>query len=216
MNNFGQETLDYLTPKLLNNLLIAHFRSFSRLVKIIYFNPEYPQNNIIKYDANNPQYIYVFEKDKFVSYSKEYIIDTIIMNLWTILYNYYSQLNLNTFKNTLISNETFERIQEFIEDYGKLCKGITPCSMKELQLSVYETIKFCSLDTLKKKSILQIFAREHKLTLQAAKELWKIDPFAIFIKKNQKKTKRENPNDDNEKIYFKLKHNYIANSNPVP
>ena len=183
MNNFNQESLDFITPLQYTRILRAHYRSFSKLVKLIYFNPEYPQNSSVKYVETDSLHLQVSENGKFVSLSKEYVIDTIIMKLWTLLHNHYQTIDLETFKMRLISEETFDRVEEFMVDYRKLCTGIIPGSIKDIQNLIYETIRFYSLE--KKKTIIQIFAREYKTSLSHAKQLWKNDPFASFIKKNR-------------------------------
>lgn len=211
MNNFNHESLDFITQQHYNKILISHYRSFSKLIKLVYFNPEYPQNSTIKYVESDPDHLLTYEHDKFIPLSKEYVIDTIIMKLWSLLYEYYQTLDLETLKSRLISEETFERIQEFIADYRKLCMGVVPGSIKEIQQLIYETILFYSLE--KKKTIIQIYAREHKTTVVNAKQCWKNDEFAMFIKKHIKQFKRENPNEDNEQIYRKLKLAYNRTAN---
>jgi hypothetical protein len=203
MNNFNQENLDFITHRQYTKILTSHYRSFPKLIKLIYFNPEYSMNSTLKFVETDALHLYTYENDKFIPLSKEYVIDTLIMKLWALLYDHYQTIDLETFKMRLISEETFDRIEEFMIDYRKLCTGVTPGSIKEIQSLIYETIRFHSLE--KKKTIIQIFAREHKTTLTHAKQLWKNDSFACFIKKHIKQVKRDYPNDDNEVIYKKLK-----------
>ena len=146
LNNFGNEDKSFITNHDYRNIIISHYRGILRLINLIYFNPSYPVNHTLKYDASDQKYLLVHESGSFQPLIKEYVLDTIIIDAWARLVNYFEMIEASgrrvAFKNTLASEETLERIDAFIADYKKLCHGHNPLMLRDIRNDVYELIKF--------------------------------------------------------------------------
>jgi hypothetical protein len=147
INDFGKEDKSFINDNDLINILKCHFRGISKLVKLIYCNPNIPFNNNIKYIKNNEKELEILENGEFRIVNKEYIIDTIILDTWTILNNCYEKLNrenlLEDFKTSLICNETWERLTEFIQAYHKFKNG-DDINIENIREDIFNTIKLFS------------------------------------------------------------------------
>lgn len=155
IHNFGNEDKTFLTSYDFRNIIISHYRGITRLINLIYFNPNKPANHTLKYNVTDTKYVLVYESGSYQAIIKEYVLDTIIIDAWALLVNYFNMIEINdkrnAFKNTLASEETLERIDAFIADYKKLCNGYTPAMLHDIRNDVYELIKFHYMETEKKK-----------------------------------------------------------------
>ena len=126
INDFGKEDKSYISDEDLKNLLSIHFRGIQKLIRMIYFNDDHPENHNIK-PCTNKHMLEVLENGKFVELNKEYVLDTIIVDAWNRIVDYYYKLEeddeLDDFKESLVSKETEERLGQFINMYKKLCDG---------------------------------------------------------------------------------------------
>lgn len=140
--DFGKEDKSYISNNDFKKLLRAHFRGITKLIKYIHFNPEHISNNNIRYFNNN---IEVIENGIFIIMNKEYILDTLIIESWILLYNYYEEMSNNNellnFKKTLINEDTFIRIEEFIDMYQKICEG-EMISLDDIKIDIINMIKY--------------------------------------------------------------------------
>jgi len=144
INDFGKENKTFLTDSILRFFLISHFRSLPKLFRYIYYNNKYPSNQNIKYyDDEN---INILENGKWIYINKEYILDTVTLDMWILIYNYYETIKknnkLNDLKNSLICNETFQRIEEFIETYKQVCNGENLLIFTDLKNDIFDVIKY--------------------------------------------------------------------------
>lgn len=142
--DFGKENKNFITDSVLKYFLVSHFRSLPKLFRYIYFNNNYPENQNIKY--YNDDSINIIENGLWIIINKEYILDTITLDLWILIYNYYENIKknneLNNFKNSLICSETFERIEDFIKTYEKVCKGENSLIFSDIKKDIFNVIKY--------------------------------------------------------------------------
>lgn len=154
VHNFGNEDKSYLSEIDLRNFLSTHFRGLQRLIRFYHFNEDHPQNHNIRPSANQ-SFIDVITNGEFVPVNKEYVLDTVILDAWKTLVEFYNKLELegeiDDFRSTLISEETSERIDQFVETYKHVCDGKLESAHKELQNDIYEMIKYQSAQIAKKK-----------------------------------------------------------------
>lgn len=152
--NFGQEDTTFVTVHDLKHMLISHFRGITRYIKFVYFSETHPQNHTIRYDPNDSKHLEIHEDGMFRHVPNEYILDTIIMDAWQKLVGCYNHIEacgkIEAFKNSLISSETFERIEDFVSEYYKLCHGIAPSSLKDIRQDILDMIKIQSIELAKK------------------------------------------------------------------
>lgn len=157
VNEFGKENTSYITDHDLRNFLSTHFRGIQRLIRFIHFNDEHIENHNIKPTPSNSTTIDVYLDGNTMSLNKEYVLDTLIMDAWKRLVAFYEKLeedgDLDDFLDTLVSQETIDRIQQFVKTYRSICDGEN-IAHKDLHDDVYEMIKFQSLkfDKSKKKT----------------------------------------------------------------
>jgi len=154
INNFGNEDKSYITSLELKNALKSHFRGISKIFKLIYCNQDFKSNNTIRYIQNDSKNLEIFEDGKFIVMNKEYILDSIILDIWTMLNNYYIKLEdegkLSNFKDTLICNETWDRIIEFIRDFNKLKNGDS-INIESIRQEILNILKIYPTEKQKKR-----------------------------------------------------------------
>ena len=155
INNFGDEDKSFLTNFDYRNIIISHYRGIVRLVKLIYFNPNLPNNHTLKYDPIDERYLLVYDSGIFQPLIKEYVLDSIIIDAWARLVNYFDMIEAtgrrSVFKESLASEETLERIDAFTSDYRRLCQGHAVSMLQDVRNNVYEMIKFHHQVVKKKK-----------------------------------------------------------------
>lgn len=145
INNFGEEDKSFITNRDLKKMIISHYRGLQRLIVFIYFNDTYPNNHTIKHNPLHPNMVEVMDNGEFVMYPKEYVLDTIILDTWKIFYDFYEEMEKNNelfiFKNSLVCSETFDRIQNFIDSYRRLCEG-EQSIIKDIREDILNLIKY--------------------------------------------------------------------------
>jgi hypothetical protein len=142
---FGKEDTSFVTNEVIRKMIISHYRGIQRLIQFIYFNDDYPNNQTIRYNPKDNHELFIFEDGEFVSASKEYVLDTIIFNAWRKYIDYYESLEraqkVSAFKNSLVCQETFDRINHFVDTYRKICNGDFQPVIKDLRNDVMDMIK---------------------------------------------------------------------------
>jgi len=79
------------------------------------------------------------------------------MEVWQLFAEYYNLLEKNNkitaFKNSLVCQETFDRIANFVDSYQRLCDGEYLNIIKDIRADVTNAIKAqCLLNAQRKKS----------------------------------------------------------------
>lgn len=121
--------------------LKSHYRSLSRLIKILFFNKDKPECLNVKYDPKIPNYICVVKDSKWVPVHKDYFLDTVLLNLWTQLFDTFNKLG-EEFKEHLACEETYQRIENFIDDFRDFCDtGESKCWIEQ-KVIAYNYIVF--------------------------------------------------------------------------
>lgn len=118
-------------PKLNEDVLLeyikSHYRAIPRLVKLFYFNKEKPENMNLKYDPSSPSKLYTIKNNDWVAEDKDYLLDTIVLELWSQLYNIFVNLNDDSLKQNLVCEETYQRIESFMDEFRDFCnRGANP------------------------------------------------------------------------------------------
>lgn len=147
--DFGKEDFTFLTKGELKSMLVSHFRGILRLIKTTYFNDLYPQNQTVQFKMEDSEHLWVSEDGTFRPLPTEYVLDTIIISAWERLVNLFYEIDeqgkMELFKKSLLSIETFERIETFVYQYGLLCHGI-PSAINEVKRDALDLIKNISLE----------------------------------------------------------------------
>jgi hypothetical protein len=152
--DFGKEDTTYIGTHELKSMLISHYRGITRFAKSVFFNDEHIDNHTIRYIADDPKHIHIVENNVYRAVPKEYVLDTMIINSWQKLVEFFKKLEtegkIELFKASLVSEETFTRIQDFVADFEKLCQGYTPLMLADIRNDVFDMIKFQTIEQDKK------------------------------------------------------------------
>jgi hypothetical protein len=89
INAFGKETLEHLTPVLLNRCIKEIKTGVSNLVDAIHFDERVPENNNIRIQSVKGQTLAVYRDDGWVIQDMNEVINQLINNGCRILYNHY-------------------------------------------------------------------------------------------------------------------------------
>lgn len=153
--DFGKEDISFITKHDMRLILVSHFRGIMRYMKLVYFNETHPENQNIMYKPTDQNNLYIIEHGQERAVNNEYILGTLVLDAWKCIAECYFDLEregkLCEFKSTLVSLETFERIEQFIDAYRQLCNGGTPFLYQDIKQDVYNMIKFLSQELVKKR-----------------------------------------------------------------
>lgn len=97
LNNYGEESMDYLTPDLLQRYTSNIENGIRSLIYNTYFNPTLPMNNTIR--LKNTKMAERYENRKWVTYTQRHIIEEIIMTCVVIMDIYLVQNSNSTTSN---------------------------------------------------------------------------------------------------------------------
>ena len=130
--------IDFDINPMLDNAIIldhlkSHYRSILRTIKKVYFNKDNPESLNFKYDPQYPNALFVIKNGRWESYAQDYILDTLILNIWSQLYNGFMQIkNIEDYKMSLSCDETYQRIEGFMDEFRDFCnKGSNPCWIEQ-------------------------------------------------------------------------------------
>lgn len=128
-NNYGEEDFYYVTQEHYNRALKYHYRGLMHLLKLLYFNPRHPENHTITYKEQYPTQLCIREDGEWRPITKEYVLDEVIVTIWTKMYDAYLSLEKNNkleaLCRTFVCSETRDRLESFIDDFTKVCNGNT-------------------------------------------------------------------------------------------
>ena len=106
LNIFGKENLEMVTDEIKKELIKGPFKMMPKLLEIIYFNKEYPENHTMKLVNKNKEIMKVHKKEGWKLVDKTDTIDYIIEDKNYEVDNYYdnntdefSQFVKRTYKN---------------------------------------------------------------------------------------------------------------------
>jgi hypothetical protein len=152
--DFGKEEKSFLTYDDLKMILTCHFRGICKLVKLIYFNPIHKCNNTIRYINNDEKNLEIIENGVFRIVNKEYVLDSIILEVWSILNNYYDEMEKNeyikNYKQSLVCTATWDRINEFITAYHNFLDG-DYMYIEDIRNDIFNIIKLSTISMENKK-----------------------------------------------------------------
>jgi hypothetical protein len=114
VNNFGNENTDYLTGKIVKNLIKnnAPYACIPRLIQSIHFNPKHPENHNIKVTNARDKHAKIFKNNKWIRAMKNRTIDDLIETICVFLEEKYEE------NKHFLSDFRKERFQEFYDKYG--------------------------------------------------------------------------------------------------
>lgn len=119
VNNFGSENIDYLTEKVLNNILTYPKSCIPKLIKQIHFNPKHPENHNIRIKNKKLKYAEVKENNEWKLKHKRTVLDDLVD---------FGYITLEDHKENL-ENEEMDNL--LIKGFNKLMKGYSDNKKKK-------------------------------------------------------------------------------------
>jgi hypothetical protein len=116
-----------VNDKVLEECLRSHYRSLCRLIKYLYFDTHHPEKMNIKVNSKEPSIIYIIKDQKWTTIDKDFLLDTILLNLWKQLYDHFCNIkDIEAFKDSLTCGEdTYQRIETFMDEFKTFCESGT-------------------------------------------------------------------------------------------
>ena len=130
INTHGQENLDYITSKYLNNLLRIPYGAVSKLLKDIHFHPEHPENCNIKITNKKLRYATVWEGDKWKIKNKREIIESMVDKGFNIIDGQYNKNKDN------LENLKKKKYLEFQDKFENKDKKLHKELLKDMEVLV--------------------------------------------------------------------------------
>ena len=133
--------------------LKSHYLSIQKLIKYIFFNKDSYETMNLKYDEEQPKMLFVIKDNKWIAYDKDYILDSLVLQIWSQLYNCYIQIpDINEYKKSLVCEETYERLEKFMDEFNKFCNSCehTSIYLNEQKKSALDLIILLSKKNKKK------------------------------------------------------------------
>ena len=115
INNHGSENLDYINASKLGYLINIPFGALPKLIKIIHFNPNHPENHNIKITNKKLPYASIYKDSKWVLTDKKEVIDNILDKGFNLLDDHYEY-------NNTVPNNKYEIFKEEYEEGNKKLK----------------------------------------------------------------------------------------------
>ena len=78
VNNFGNENLEYISDKMIGNLLAYPKSCIPKLIKQIHFNPDHPENHNIRIKNKKLKYAEVKENNQWKLKHKKTVLDDLV------------------------------------------------------------------------------------------------------------------------------------------
>ena len=132
VNNFGNENTDYLTGKIVKNLIKnnAPYACIPRLIQSIHFNPKHPENHNIKVTNARDKHAKIFKDNKWIRAMKNRTIDDLIETICVFLEEKYEE------NKDFLSDFRKERFQEFYDKYGDQDKNLMKNIKDEVDITL--------------------------------------------------------------------------------
>ena len=117
VNNFGDENLEYLSDKMIGNLLAYPKSCIPKLIKQIHFNPNHPENHNIRIKNKKLKYAEVKENNQWKLKHKKTVLDDLVD---------FGYITLEEFKDDKDSLDDLliKGFNKMMQGYGKSKKDI--------------------------------------------------------------------------------------------
>ena len=116
LNSFGNEDLSMLTNKVKKKMIKGPFKMIPNMMKMIYFNDKYPENQTLKLVNRKDNILQIHGNEGWEYVHKEEVIDEIIGNTNYEVDNYYD-IKTEDFSNFV--NKTYERFRTLFDSRDK-------------------------------------------------------------------------------------------------
>lgn len=131
LNNYGNEDLTHLSNNLLTNMLKIPFEMIPKMIQVVHFNDNKPENKNIFLPNKKDNFVKVFKNNKWIYQDKNEVLKALVTNKYNVMDNHYEivdqkevigdniKTNYLKFKNYYNQGD-----KEFIEKLKKECEII--------------------------------------------------------------------------------------------
>jgi hypothetical protein len=121
IKNFGEENIEHLQDNIYENLLQGIYTAVPKLIKLIHFDKNHPENQNIKFTNKKYPYLKIMKDDKWQLVNKNLEVRDLIDNKCYILNEkYYNILE----KQNELNDVQRSRIRQFMKKYKDDHKGV--------------------------------------------------------------------------------------------
>ena len=117
INNYGNENLKHLRNKDFAGLLNSIYGAVPKLIEKIHFDPDYPENQNIKFTNKKLPYLKILKDDKWqLVHKKHELLDLIDNKCFMLKEKYYAILEKKKYNITEVQRD---KIEEFMKKYNE-------------------------------------------------------------------------------------------------
>lgn len=125
LNSYGKEDLSHITEKLKTNLLQIPYGMIPKMIEVVHFNDQKPENKNIKLTNKKDNKIKIFSGNKWIYKNKEDTINNLINEKYFILDTHYDiindrDINKNKYENFRIKYDKHNK--DMLEKLKKECE----------------------------------------------------------------------------------------------
>ena len=129
LNNYGNEDLTHLSNNLLTNMLKIPFEMIPKMIQVVHFNDDKPENKNIFLPNKKDNFVKVFKDNKWIYQDKNEALKALVTNKYNVMDNHYDIVDQkevigdNIKMNYLKFKQYYNQgDKEFIEKLKKECE----------------------------------------------------------------------------------------------
>jgi len=129
LNNYGHEDLTHLSNTLLTNMLTIPFEMIPKMIQVVHFNDEKPENKNIFLPNKKDNFVKVFKDNKWIYQDKNEALKNLVTNKYNVMDNHYEIVDQkevigDNIKTNYLKFKKYynEGDKEFIEKLKKECE----------------------------------------------------------------------------------------------
>jgi len=159
---FGKENTNYITVKDMDSIIdeVVSYDDAcstpSKLIKLIHFNPEHPENHNMKIKDNE---VFIYNGSGWLSEDKALTINKLVQKSYNMIGNYYNRRKILFLKRNIILREK----QKLIEKFPSLESNITNLlkDITSVQLDIKPLLQNGDFETIRyKKTLIDVYTSE--------------------------------------------------------
>ena len=131
LNNYGNEDMTHLSNNLLTNMLKIPFEMIPKMIEVVHFNDEKPENKNIFLPNKKDNFVKVFKDNKWIYQDKNEALNSLVTNKYHVMDNHYeivdqSEIIGDNVKTNYLKFKKYynQGDKEFIEKIKKECEMV--------------------------------------------------------------------------------------------
>ena len=131
--SFGNEDISYITDAILTNLVANSKTCVQKLIRLIHFNPEHPENQNIRRGITSRKSLNAFDGHKWNLVHKNEVLNKMIRTAWSMIMS---------FSNT---NQHREEISEYYKQMFEMFKAMSDEKVQFFKIREEMYVEACNL-----------------------------------------------------------------------